>query len=900
MFVSLLVAMPISANAQAPEYNCLIVETGIEYETLNLALDAVADGQTIQLLMDIVHNETIVVGEKSFVIDLDDNDLTVSTAHQACIIAANSETLSIVDHGSSETEGVFYATVSGNDWYSIVAQGLGSKISIETLSTVSAIGDESDGIVASSGGEVYLAGDISVVGTNSYAAIATSGSYGGLITIDGEIDSTEYIKINAHAIAPEEYISPTTKPGYLTYIYGGDSANPQSTVWVKEQIVPATTVTQLEIVDAIAPINGGIPASAIIETEQYTGAIAWDGAPESFNPGVTYTATITLTEKEGYTFDDVAENSFRVPCAMSATNEADAGVITATFVSPPEGYITDGNGILAYRYNDNQYLDIKGFHNGSWLQTTWINSGYRAQYILGESSDFSIHSSLELFNVPVNIPNSGLEIQCIPSFANNGKALKITYRIENTGTSTEILSLAGGSDVQIGNNDGAPMERLSDDRGFKMYNGDNQFNFFGINTVDVVNVDTFWFGNLSDLYYNYFVQQTEQSISNVDAAMAYSWHNKTIAPGQTRNFSVLIGIGGAGSEVATEFGINFDSQGGSEIAQVAGLSSGDTASEPMPPTYSGYSFAGWYTEPSCTNEFSFSTPITATITLYAKWTQGVTSRSSHEYYTIMATADNDGNITPSGSSSVRENSDKTYAITPNDGYIISDVLVDGESMGALDRFTFENVRRAHTIEAVFDVQSDADEIFDDVSKEDWFYTAVMHMNSRKMMTGTGADNFSPYDNTTRAMVATIIHNMDQQPEGSDENRFNDVDAGLWYTNAILWASQNGLIVGTGGNRFEPNADITREQLIVMMYNYAEYKGFDLSASDDLSRFVDVNQISPYALNASNWAVGSGLVSGKGRGVLDPRGKATRAEVATMLMNFWDKYYSDSVLTAAKR
>lgn len=155
------------------------------------------------------------------------------------------------------------------------------------------------------------------------------------------------------------------------------------TVCILLIMVPTTalaanaTVTLLSITDAIAPVNGGTPAALIAETEQYTGTVSWDGAPAAFIPSQPYTATITLTAKPGYTFEGVAENAFTVPCATSATNTANSGVITALFVSPPTGYITDGNGVMAYKflpraesYSDYGTFDIMGFFYNGWKRST--------------------------------------------------------------------------------------------------------------------------------------------------------------------------------------------------------------------------------------------------------------------------------------------------------------------------------------------------------------------------------------------------------------------------------------------------------------------------------------------------------------------------------------------------
>ena len=121
-----------------------------------------------------------------------------------------------------------------------------------------------------------------------------------------------------------------------------------------------------------------------------------------------------------------------------------------------------------------------------------------------------------------------------------------------------------------------------------------------------------------------------------------------------------------------------------------------------------------------------------------------------------------------------------------------------------------------------------------------------------------------------------------------DSPFTDVENGpgtAWYYDAVLWAQQNGIVSGYGDGTFHPGTNITREQLAVIFYNYAKYKGYDVSATSDLSGFSDAGDVSPWALDAMHWAVGSGIMGGYGDGILGPQGTATRAQVAAMLHRF---------------
>lgn len=663
------------------------------------------------------------------------------------------------------------------------------------------------------------------------------------------------------------------------------------TLWTDEPDV----ITDLVIEDAIAPITGGTPADAIAETDQYTGTLTWTGSPVTFAAGTTYTATLTLSPKTGYTLTGIVENAFSVPAAYTDTNAADSGVITLTFISPPVGYTTDGHGVMAYRYDGLSQVDVGGFRGGDWLQTTYGNGGYRFYYILGLHNDFadtSTKAQLYLLNAPITIPGTALSVQMLPSFTNGGKAVKLTYRITNGSADAQTLSFAGGSDVQIGGDDGAPMERLVDDRGFKMYSGDNQFNFFGLNTVGVTNVDTFWFGTLRELYSNFFNQQTTGTISGVDSAMAYSWKNKVIAPGQTRNFSVLIGIGGAGSEVPVELGILFDSQGGSEVTPVEGLASGDTAAAPTSPIRSGYSFSGWYTEPECTNLFSFATPITATITLYAKWTENAPVSSGSSAPPKYSVKTNDSQAETGGAltfSSMNEKAGNVIKITgkPDAGFESGVPTVldkDGKQVELIENgdgtFSFKMPQGGVTVSAEFKKI----DYFDDVNEKDWFDEASWYCAANGLMEGTGERKFDANKGTNRAMLVMVLYRLSKSDNKFDIP-FADVDKTKWYSDAIAWAAHNKIVEGYGNDKFGPNDMLTREQIVSILYRYLVYMKYDVGMEKDLDSIKDANQVSGWAMDGMKWAVGNGIIQGIGNGRISPDSGATRDQFAAIIQRF---------------
>lgn len=172
----------------------------------------------------------------------------------------------------------------------------------------------------------------------------------------------------------------------------------------------------------------------------------------------------------------------------------------------------------------------------------------------------------------------------------------------------------------------------------------------------------------------------------------------------------------------------------------------------------------------------------------------------------------------------------------------------------------------------------------DVDTTEWYHKAVDYAIENKLMSGVGDGKFDPNGNLTRAMLCQIFYNKEGRPAVTAENTFADVKTGAWYEKAVTWAASNKIVMGYDNGNFGPTDDITREQLAAIIWRY---DGKKVSAAS-LDTFNDAGKISSYAVDALKWAYENGVVSGKGNGILDPIGKATRAEVAQMLMNYLEK------------
>ena len=235
----------------------------------------------------------------------------------------------------------------------------------------------------------------------------------------------------------------------------------------------------------------------------------------------------------------------------------------------------------------------------------------------------------------------------------------------------------------------------------------------------------------------------------------------------------------------------------------------------------------------------------------------------------------------------------TITATPDQGYQVNAVTVTdrfGDAVQVTENadgtYTFPMPNGQVTITATFvETEEPVDEPFLDVNESDWFYDAVAYAYENGIMDGVGGNRFAPNSETTRAQLVTILYRMEGQPAVSGDLPFTDVEAGTWYTNAVVWAAQNGIVNGVGDDTFAPGNDLTREQLVTILYRYAESKGYDVSASADLAGYPDGEEIQAYAREAMAWAVAENIIQGMEDDTLKPAGNASRAQIATILMRF---------------
>ena len=299
------------------------------------------------------------------------------------------------------------------------------------------------------------------------------------------------------------------------------------------------------------------------------------------------------------------------------------------------------------------------------------------------------------------------------------------------------------------------------------------------------------------------------------------------------------------------------------------------------PTKSGYTFTGWSgTGLDGENNMTVTIPTgsTGNRTYKAHWRYNG-SGHSYSYYTIKATAGAGGSISPSGNVSVREGRDRTFTITPDKGYAISNVKIDGKSIGAVKSYTFENVSRTHTIEVIFMKANGNPQtgVFVDVATGSYYEDAVDWAVENGITKGTDDTHFSPDGICTRAQAVTFLWRAAGSPKPEPRAMpFTDVPVGSYYYDAVLWAVENGITKGTSDTTFSPNMTCTRAQIVAFLWRSEKSPAAGIA-----NPFADVKSTAYYA-DAVLWAVKENITKGTTSTTFSPNADCTRAQIVTFL------------------
>ena len=300
------------------------------------------------------------------------------------------------------------------------------------------------------------------------------------------------------------------------------------------------------------------------------------------------------------------------------------------------------------------------------------------------------------------------------------------------------------------------------------------------------------------------------------------------------------------------------------------------------PTRPGYTFTGW-SGTGLTGEDNLTVTIqkgsTGNRSYTAHWRYNGGGSSGYSYYTIKATAGTGGSISPSGNVSVREGRDQTFTITPDKGYAVANVKIDGKSIGAVKSYTFENVRRTHTIEVIFMKANGNPQtgVFVDVATGSYYEDAVDWAVENGITQGTDDTHFSPDGICTRAQAVTFLWRAAGSPKPETRAMpFTDVPAGSYYYDAVLWAVENGITEGTSDTTFSPNMTCSRAQIVTFLWRSEKSP-----AAGTANPFADVKSTAYYA-DAVLWAVKEDITKGTTNTTFSPDADCTRAQIVTFL------------------
>lgn len=364
--------------------------------------------------------------------------------------------------------------------------------------------------------------------------------------------------------------------------------------------------------------------------------------------------------------------------------------------------------------------------------------------------------------------------------------------------------------------------------------------------------------------------------------------NKKVTAGETAEFSVTAT---AGSETPT-YQWQQSTDSGSNWTDISGATSASYTINSTTISMSGYQYR--CVVKSASGVSVISSAATLTVTALPE-PEPEPEPTPPPYipptYAVTTPETTGGTVTVSPS---RASSGRTVTIiaTPDLGFALESLTVldsRGNEIALTDKgdgkYTFTMPASRVTVEASF---TPAPLPFEDVAPGAWYESAVRYAYFHNIMEGMRETEFAPATALTRAMAVQILYNLEGQPDLSGENLgypYEDVNAEEWYGNAVYWARLTGVATGYGDGTFQPGDSITRQEFAQMLYNYAKYKGYDLSAEGDVSTFPDANSIADWAEAAMSWANGNGLINGHNDGTIDAAGIGTRAQAASILMKF---------------
>ena len=696
-------------------------------------------------------------------------------------------------------------------------------------------------VKSGTGGASLNINDASVVASSSSSHF----SYAGV-----------YVQSSAHATSSPQ-LSLKVNGGSLTASGSASGEGIKFYVGAFEATSATTslTVTDNAIVDAK---NGGISAKQIsnpintdISATSSNGGIVFDGTEGTVYGDVTLQEDLEIGEGESLTIPDGSSLNCNDKLTNSGTILASGGTVTGSLsggtevttpsitAQPTGKTVTEGSAVeFSITASDAQTYQ--------WQQSTDSGSSWTAiNDATGDS--YTISSTTSSMN--------NYQYRCVVKSASgvsvisNAATLTVeTYTPPTTYTIRADVTPAGSGSVSGG---GSYTEGTSV-------------------TLTATNNPGYRFVG--------WVDQSGQSVSSDNPFTFVATSDSTLTAKFEQVYTVTVNVSGNGTATA-------DKNTAAEGKTVTLTATPD----------SGYRFTGWTSSDGVTfaNASSESTTFTmpaGDVTVTAGFTRISPGSTT---YAVTAPDVENGTVRVSPSRASRGTT-VTITVTPDEGYELESLTVldsrDNE-IALTDKgdgkYTFTMPSGRVTVEASFAEIAPEPLPFGDVDDGDWFADAVRFVYENGMMNGVSETDFAPHAATSRSMIVTILYRLEGEPVVDYAMDFTDVAGDAYYAEAVRWAASEGIVGGYGGGLFGSDDAVTREQLAVILYRYAVYKGYDVSIGEDTNilSYADFADLSEYAIPAMQWACGAGVITGVTDATLVPQGEATRAQVAAMLMRF---------------
>ena len=696
-------------------------------------------------------------------------------------------------------------------------------------------------VKSGTGGASLNINDASVVASSSSSHF----SYAGV-----------YVQSSAHATSSPQ-LSLKVNGGSLTASGSASGEGIKFYVGAFEATSATTslTVTDNAIVDAK---NGGISAKQIsnpintdISATSSNGGIVFDGTEGTVYGDVTLQEDLEIGEGESLTIPDGSSLNCNDKLTNSGTILASGGTVTGSLsggtevttpsitAQPTGKTVTEGSAVeFSITASDAQTYQ--------WQQSTDSGSSWTAiNDATGDS--YTISSTTSSMN--------NYQYRCVVKSASgvsvisNAATLTVeTYTPPTTYTIRADVTPAGSGSVSGG---GSYTEGTSV-------------------TLTATNNPGYRFVG--------WVDQSGQSVSSDNPFTFVATSDSTLTAKFEQVYTVTVNVSGNGTATA-------DKNTAAEGKTVTLTATPD----------SGYRFTGWTSSDGVTfaNASSESTTFTmpaGDVTVTAGFTRISPGSTT---YAITAPDVENGTVRVSPSRASRGTT-VTITVTPDEGYELESLTVLDSRDNEITltdkgdgKYTFTMPSGRVTVEASFAEIAPEPLPFGDVDDGDWFADAVRFVYENGMMNGVSETSFVPHATTSRSMIVTILYRLEGEPVVDYAMDFTDVAGDAYYAEAVRWAASEGIVGGYGGGLFGSDDAVTREQLAVILYRYAVYKGYDVSIGEDTNilSYADFADLSEYAIPSMQWACGAGVITGVTDATLVPQGEATRAQVAAMLMRF---------------